>query len=57
LVTASLSGVRGSARFPSVTPDAGVIAAMALLAIGIGLAIGVVSAWQSVAVRVDQGTS
>jgi predicted permease len=54
-VAASLSGVRGSARFPSVTPDAGVIAAMALLAIGIGLAIGVVSAWQSVAVRVDEG--
>jgi predicted permease len=32
-----------------------VIAAMLLLTIGIGLAIGVVSAWQSVAVRVDEG--
>ena len=31
------------------------IAATALLTIGIGLAIGVVSAWQSVAVRVDEG--
>jgi predicted permease len=55
LVTASLRAARGPVRFPSVTPDAGVIAAMALLAIGIGLAIGVVSAWQSVAVRVDEG--
>ena len=32
-----------------MTPDAGVIAATALLTMGIGLAIGVVSAWQSVA--------
>src|SRR5215204_125561 len=55
VVTASLVSPRGPARFPSVTPDAGVIAAMALLTIGIGLAIGVVSAWQSVAVRVDEG--
>ena len=38
-----------------MTPDAGVIAATALLTMGIGLAIGVVSAWQSVAVRVDEG--
>jgi predicted permease len=38
-----------------VTPDAGgVLAATALLTVVIGLAIGVVSAWQSVAVRVDQ---
>ncbi|HEV8235586.1 MAG TPA: ABC transporter permease, partial [Gemmatimonadaceae bacterium] len=55
VVTASLVGSRGPARFPSVTPDAGVIAATALLTMGIGLAIGVVSAWQSVAVRVDEG--
>lgn len=38
-----------------MTPDAGVIAATALLTIGIGLAIGIVSAWQSAAVRVDEG--
>ena len=55
IVTASLVSPRGPARFPSVMPDAGVIAATALLTIGIGLAIGVVSAWQSVAVRVDEG--
>ena len=55
VVTASLVSPRGPARFPSVTPDAGVIAATALLTMGIGLAIGVVSAWQSVAVRVDEG--
>ena len=46
---------RGPARVSSVTPDAGVIAATALLTMGIGLAIGVVSAWQSVAMRVDEG--
>src|SRR5829696_3801430 len=55
VVTASLVSPRGPSRFPSVTPDAGVIAATALLTMGIGLAIGVVSAWQSVAVRVDEG--
>ncbi len=55
VVTASLVSPRGPARLPSVTPDAGVIAATALLTIGIGLAIGVVSAWRSVSVRVDQG--
>ena len=39
-----------------MTPDAGgVLAATALLTVVIGLAIGVVSAWQSVAVRVDEG--
>ena len=37
-----------------MTPDAGVIAATALLTVCIGLAIGVVSAWQSVTVRVDE---
>lgn len=55
IVTASLVSPRGPARFPSVTPDAGVIVATALLTMGFGLAIGVVSAWQSVAVRVDEG--
>ncbi len=55
VVTASLVSPRGPASFPPVTPDAGVIAATALLTLGIGLAIGVVSAWQPVAVRVDEG--
>jgi predicted permease len=55
VVTASLVSPRGPATFPSGTPEAGVIAATALLTMGIGLAIGVVSAWQSVAVRVDEG--
>ena len=55
VVTASLVTPRGPASFPPVTPDAGVIAATALLTMGIGLAIGVVSAWQSVAGRVDEG--
>jgi predicted permease len=45
----------GRTKFPIVTPDPGVLAAMALLTVLIGLAIGVVSAWQSVAVRVDDG--
>jgi putative ABC transport system permease protein len=52
-VTASL--MFGRTRFPTVTPDAGVLAATALLTVCIGLAIGVVSAWQSIAVRVDEG--
>ena len=55
VVTASLVLGRMSARFPTVTPDAGVLAAAALLTVLIGLAIGIVSAWQSVAVRVDIG--
>lgn len=55
VVTVSLVSPRGPATLPSGTPDAGVIAATALLTIGIGLAIGVVSAWQSVAVRLDEG--
>jgi predicted permease len=42
-------------KFPDVTPDAGVLAATALLTLLIGLAMGVVSAWRSVAVRVDDG--
>jgi len=53
-VTASLIIARGTSKFPTVTPDAGVIAATALLTVLIGLSIGVVSAWQSVAVRVDE---
>jgi putative ABC transport system permease protein len=55
VVTASLVSPRGPSRFPSVTPDAGVIVATALLTMGIGLAIGVVSAWQPAAIRVDEG--
>jgi predicted permease len=38
-----------------VTPDGRVLAATALLTGSIGLAMGVVSAWRSVAVRVDEG--
>ena len=45
----------GVAKFPDVTPDAGVLATAALLTVSIGLAMGVVSAWQSVAMRVDEG--
>jgi len=41
-------------KFPAVTPDAGVLAATALLTLLIGLAMGVVSAWRSVAARVDE---
>jgi predicted permease len=41
-------------KFPMVTPDAGVLAATALLTLLIGLAMGVVSAWRSVAARVDE---
>ena len=41
-------------KFPTVTPDAGVLAAAALLTLLIGLAMGVVSAWRSVAARVDE---
>jgi len=51
---ASLVAGRSPDKFPSVTPDAGVLAATALLTASIGLAIGVIAAWQSVAVRVDQ---
>jgi predicted permease len=42
------------AKFPAVTPDAGVLAATALVTLLIGLAMGVVSAWRSVAARVDE---
>lgn len=40
--------------FPDVTPDAGVLAATAVLTLSIGLTMGVVSAWRSVAVGVDE---
>src|SRR4029078_10063841 len=50
-VTASLLFGRTSSKFLTLTPDAGVITATALLTLCIGLATGVVSAWQSVAVR------
>jgi putative ABC transport system permease protein len=53
-VTASLLFGRTSSKFLTLTPDAGVIAATAVLTVCIGLAIGVVSAWQSVAVHVDE---
>jgi len=44
----------GLAKFPTVTPDARVLAAAALLTVLIGLAMGVVSASRSVAARVDE---
>jgi len=52
-VTASL--MFGLRTPPTVTPDGRVLAATALLTGSIGLAMGVVSAWRSVAVRVDEG--
>src|SRR5262249_13932915 len=52
---AVLLGGRGTAKFPTMTPDASVLAATALVTLFIGLAASVVSAWQSVAVRIDQG--
>ena len=54
-VRASLMAGLVLSKFPTVTPDAGVLAATALLTLLIGLAMGVVSAWRSVAVRVDEG--
>ena len=53
-VTASLLFGRTSSKFLTLTPDAGVIAATALLTVCIALAVGVVSAWQSVTVHVDE---
>jgi putative ABC transport system permease protein len=53
-VTASLLFGRTSSKFLTLTPDAGVIAATALLTVCIGLAVGAVSAWQSVTVHVDE---
>jgi predicted permease len=54
-VSASLTTGLGLTKFPTVTPDAGVLAATALLTLMIGLAMGVVSAWRSVGTRVDEG--
>ena len=53
-VTAALVVGRTAGKFPTVTPDVGVLAATALLTVLIGLGIGVVPAWRSVAARVDQ---
>jgi putative ABC transport system permease protein len=53
-VRASLVAGLFSAKFPDVTPDVGVLAVTALLTLVISLAMGVVSAWQSVTVRVDE---
>jgi putative ABC transport system permease protein len=53
-VTASLLFGRTSSKFLTLTPDARVIAATALLTVCIGLAVGVVPAWQSVTVPVDE---
>ncbi len=41
-------------RFPDVTPDARVLAAAALMTLVLGLAMGVVAAWQSVMTPVDE---
>lgn len=54
VVTASLLFGRTSSKFLTLTPDARVIAATALLTVCIGLAVGVVSAWQSVTAHVDE---
>jgi putative ABC transport system permease protein len=53
-VTASLLFGRTSSKFLTLTPDAGVIAATAVLTVCIGLAVGVVSAWQSVTVHAGE---
>ena len=53
-VTASLLFGRTSSRFLTLTPDAGVIAATALLTVCLGVAVGAVSAWQSATVHVDE---
>jgi putative ABC transport system permease protein len=54
-VTASLTTGLGLTKFPTVTPDARVLAATALLTLMIGLAMGVVSARRLVGTRVDEG--
>ena len=54
VVRASLMAGLFVSKFPDVTPDARVLAATALMTLVIGLAMGVVSAWQSVTVRVDE---
>ena len=53
-VTASILFGRTSSKFLTLTPDARVIAATALLTVCIGLAVGVVPAWQSVTGPVDE---
>src|SRR5262249_41341897 len=55
VITASLMVGRGLPKFPPVTPDARVLAETALLAVLIGLAISVVSAWRAVTASVDEG--
>ena len=50
-----LADTIGSRAFPPATPDAGVLAAAALLTLLVGVTIGVVSAWRSVTVGVDEG--
>jgi putative ABC transport system permease protein len=54
VVRASLMAGLFASKFPDVTPDAAVLAATALLTLVIGLAMTLVSAWQSVTVRVDE---
>jgi predicted permease len=54
VVRASLMAGLVLSKFPTVTPDAAVLAATALLTLLMGLAMGVVSAWQSVTDRVDE---
>ena len=44
-----------SRTFPPATPDAGVLAAAALLTLLVGVTIGLVSAWRSVTAGVDEG--
>ena len=50
-----LADAIGSRTFPPATPDAGVLAAAALLTLLVGVTIGLVSAWRSVTVGVDEG--
>src|SRR5205085_7299720 len=51
-VRATLMAGLLTGKFQAVSPDAGVLAATALLTVLIGLAMCVVSAWRSVAARV-----
>ncbi len=44
-----------ASKFPAVTPDARVLVATAPLAVLMGLAMAVVSAWRPVTARVDEG--
>src|SRR3954451_8576582 len=50
-----LADANWSRTFPPATPDAGVLAAAALLTLLVGVTIGLVSAWRSVTVGVDEG--